>query len=386
METRTRAGRAATSRYTPALDGLRAMCIAAVVLYHLSPAGWIRGGFLGVSVFFTLSGFLITRNLVDELTTTGSVDAVRFWSRRVQRLAPAALVAVAAVIAVTALRERGWSRVGLARDATATIWSSANWNMIDVGPENVLRLVGPLAPMWSLAVEEQFYLGIAILFLVVRGRHALRNLAVVLAFICIASIVTSIVLAATPGGYKPRLEFGTDARAAELAIGALLALAAHHWPALLTRRAGVTQAVGFASLVTLILLFVRPTNDHSWLLSGGFVVVSVLVTLLIVAMLNDGEGTLATAAAWRPVVALGRMSYSLYLVHWPIILLTHDPFLGLSGVSAKVVRLVLCLVCAWVLHVVVEQPARRPRLGAARIIGLWLAASVALSALAFILV
>ncbi|MEO6122253.1 MAG: acyltransferase [Ilumatobacteraceae bacterium] len=365
--------------YQPALDGLRGICIAAVLLYHLDPGGWFQGGLLGVSVFFTLSGFLITRNLVGELDRGDRVDVVRFWSRRVQRLAPAALATLAAITIVTVISERGWAAAGLARNATAAVWGVANWNMIDVGRTNVLSGLGPVGPMWSLAVEEQFYFGIAILFVVLRGRNAIRNLTLVLSAICIASVVIALML----GAYVPRREFGTDTRAGELALGALLAIVASRHPELFTRRVPVQRAMGASCLAMLGLLFVGIGYHPDRLARGWIIVVGLLSVGAIVGLLSGGP--LTTLAAWRPLVALGRISYALYLVHWPIILFTRDPLLGLTGTKSDVVRVVLCVLAACVLHLVIEQPARRKKIQPRRIMITWLAASVAVTVGAYAL-
>lgn len=365
--------------YQPALDGLRGICIAAVLLYHLNPSGWFGGGLLGVSVFFTLSGFLITRNLVGELDRTNGVDVVRFWSRRLQRLAPASLATLAAIVVVTRVSERGWAAQGLARNIAAAVWGVANWNMIDVGRTNVLSGLGPVGPMWSLAVEEQFYLGIAILFVVIRGRHAIRNLTVVLSAVCVASVVIALAL----GDFVPRREFGTDTRAGELALGALLAIVASRHSAVLNRYSSILRVVGLACLAMLGLLFVEVAYSPAWLDRGWIIVVGLLSVGTIVALLSGGP--LTTVMSWRPLVALGRISYALYLVHWPIILFTRDPLFGLSGAGSDAVRVVLCIIAAWLLHVCVEQPSRAVQVPPRRIMATWVAASLMVTAGAFVL-
>ena len=379
MRVRTSGEHVQTSQYSPALDGLRAICIAAVLLYHLDPGGWFRGGYLGVSVFFTLSGFLIVRNLVAEVSATGRVDVVRFWSRRVQRLAAATLATIAAVLVVTKITERGWSTNGLFRSTLAATFSMMNWHVIHVGRQNVLYTLGPLGPMWSLAVEEQFYLAIALLFLLARGRHALRIVAIVL---CLVTVV-SVAISATLNDYLPRLEFGTDTRAAELALGALLALAVHRWPTLFSRHVVMKRAIGAASLVVLVLLFTSRFGSPEVLFQGWIFLVGLLSVAVIIALMT--EGNLARAASWPPLVALGRISFALYLVHWPIILITPAPILGMSGLAADGVRAAMCLVAAWLLHVVVEQPVRALRSTPQRILLAWLTTSIALSAAAYAL-
>ena len=377
MRVRTSGEHVQTSQYSPALDGLRAICISVVLLYHLDPGGWFRGGYLGVSVFFTLSGFLIVRNLVTEVSATGRVDVVRFWSRRVQRLAAATLATIAAVLVTTKVTERGWSTNGLFGSTLAATFSMMNWHVIHVGRQNVLYTLGPLGPMWSLAVEEQFYFAIAALFFVARGRRALRTIAIVLC----AVTAGSIAISASLNDYLPRLEFGTDTRAAELALGALLALAVHRWPNLFTDRVVIKRAIGAASLAVLVLLFTAVIGSPEVLVGGWIFLVAFLSVAVIVALMT--EGRLARAASWPPLVALGRISFALYLVHWPIILITPAPILGQSGLGADGVRAVMCLVAAWLLHIVVERPVRTLRSTPRRILLVWLSASIALSAAAY---
>ena len=152
-----------TIAYEPAIDGLRALSIGGVLLFHAcatsSLTGWFRGGNLGVSVFFTLSGFLITTLLVTELDRDGRIGLRRFWTRRIRRLVPASLVVVTAV---TVLSATSWFDLRRS-DALAATWSVTNWHVIVGGQERLLQtIVGPLGPTWSLAVEEQFYVLLAI--------------------------------------------------------------------------------------------------------------------------------------------------------------------------------------------------------------------------------
>lgn len=377
MGARTSGEHVHSSQYSPALDGLRAICISVVLLYHLDPGGWFRGGYLGVSVFFALSGFLIVRNLATEVSTTGRVDVVRFWSRRVQRLAPATLATVAAVLVFTKITERGWSTNGLFGSTLAAAFSMMNGHVIHVGRQNVLYILGPLGPMWSLAVEEQFYFAIAVLFVVARGRNTLRTVTIVLCAVTVASVAVSASL----NDYLPRLEFGTDTRAAELALGGLLALAVHRWPTLFTDRVVIKRAIGAVSLVVLVLLFTAVIGSPEVLFQGWIFVVALLSVAVIIALMT--EGRLGRAASWPPLVALGRISFALYLVHWPIILITPAPILGQSGLRANIVRAVMCLLTAWLLHVVVEQPMRKMRSTPCRILLVWLSALIALSAVAY---
>jgi peptidoglycan/LPS O-acetylase OafA/YrhL len=367
-----------TLAYEPALDGLRGVSIAAVTLFHAcatsSLAGWFRGGALGVSVFFTLSGFLITTVLLREAAVRRRVDLRRFWGRRIRRLAPASLAVVVAVVLLgrTALFDVG------AREAAATVWSSTNWNVVAEGQRGLLRtIVGPLGPTWSLAVEEQFYVALAVVVAVcVRRSRPQRALAVVFAGV----VCVSIGLANVVSDWHPRLEFGTDVRAAELAAGGLLALAVSRWGERI-RRGRMVDAIGLVALLGLAVLFLTADYTPPWLLRGGFAAVAVVSAAAIGGALAGGRT--AALLATVPLVAVGRWSYSLYLVHWPVFLALTEARVGIDGWGLVVVKCAAATAIAFALHVVVEQPlrhARNQRLGPTVVA--WLAASAAVTALA----
>ena len=366
--------------YEPGLDGIRAISIAGVVLFHACATsglnGWFRGGGLGVSVFFTLSGFLITTLLVRDIDVRGGVDLSRFWGRRIRRLAPASLAAVVAVVVVSRTDWLDVHRGG----AVAAVWSATNWHVIASGDAQLLRtIVGALGPTWSLAVEEQFYVALAVIaWLAARTARPARNLGIVFA----AVVPISIVLANVVSDWSPRLEFGTDVRAAELAIGGLLALAWRRWHEVLSRAvvARVADAVGIASVGGLVVLFLTADYTPPWLLRGGFSAVAVVTACLIVGVL--AHGLLAAALSAPPFVGLGRISYSLYLVHWPVILVMTAGRTGLDGWVLVVAKAAVAIVAAVVLHLAVEQPIRaRTDLSTRTTVAGWLIASVAVTVL-----
>ncbi|HRE01518.1 MAG TPA: acyltransferase, partial [Ilumatobacteraceae bacterium] len=206
----------------------------------------------------------------------------------------------------------------LGRTIAAATWGLANWRMIDVYRTNVLAGLGPLAPMWSLAVEEQFYLVVAVLFVVVRGRRWMATLAAVFATVIVASVAIALSL----GDFEPRREFGTDVRAGELAAGALLALALARNPEWIGRHRRTASIAGAVALGVALLVFVGIGPGHGWMTRGWIIGLAAVSVVVITGLLADGP--VATALSWRPLVALGRLSYSLYLVHWPVILLIRD--------------------------------------------------------------
>lgn len=347
-------GTGALATYAPSLDGLRGICIAGVVVYHACAAngfpGWVRGGFIGVSVFFTLSGFLITSLLLRERTRTGAVDLRNFWSRRIRRLWPASLVVTLAVLLLSA-----WGPLtAQTSDVIAATWNVTNWHVIAGGDESLLRtIVGPLGPTWSLAVEEQFYIGLALLAAVVAGRrHALQ----VLTAVSVLGIAVPIVLINTATYWQPSLEFNTFLRLPELCVGVVLALwysRDSSWH-LAAATADVMAAFGVTAILGLFLL-----ADYSppWLLRGGYTLVAMVTAATIVGLLHGVR--IPQVLAKGPLRQLGVISYSLYLLHWPIITLLSLTQSELPRQLRLGFSVVLAVAAAAVLHVAVERPIRR---------------------------
>ncbi len=343
----------ALTAYEPSLDGMRGICIAAVVLYHGSAqaglAGWVRGGFIGVSVFFTLSGFLITSLLLREGDSTGSIRLTRFWGRRIRRLWPAAFATVAAVIGLSA-----WGPLqARSSDTIAATWNVTNWHVIASGESKLLQtIVGPLGPTWSLAVEEQFYVVLALLlFVVLRLRRSTMWLTIAASL----GVVVPVILSNVVTNWQPALEFNTVLRMPELFVGVLLAV----WHRRGRSRLGTPLADTLAGggLLALVGLFLLADYSPPWLLRGGYTLVAVTTALIIVGLLQHGR--VATLLSWKPLKALGVVSYSLYLVHWPVMsVLTRDRT-GMRGVTLLGLLLVTSLAAAWLLHVCVERPIRR---------------------------
>ena len=266
-------GTSALPTYEPSLDGLRGICIIGVVVYHACAvsglAGWMRGGFIGVSVFFTLSGFLITSLLLRERAGTGAIDLRNFWSRRIRRLWPASFAVTLAVLLLSA-----WGTLAAqASDTIAATWSVTNWHVIAGGDEQLLRtIVGPLGPTWSLAVEEQFYIVLALLVaLVSRLRHAER----ILAAIAIVGIAVPVALTHLVTDWHPTLEFSTVLRMPELFMGVLLAL---WWRRGATPHLGRTAGDALAGfgVVVIVGLFLLVDYSPPWLLRGGYALVAVV--------------------------------------------------------------------------------------------------------------
>jgi peptidoglycan/LPS O-acetylase OafA/YrhL len=357
--------------YLPALDGLRAVAVVGVMLFH-GGVSWMPGGFLGVDVFFVLSGYLITTLLLRERVGTGTIDLRQFWVRRLRRLLPALLVLIGVVgIAAPFLVEPG-QRASLRGDGLAALGYVANWRFVLSEQSYFSGVPSPLRHLWSLAVEEQWYVVFPIVVaLVLRRPRRIKAFIVGLAVATVASTVWMAVLAA--GQADPsRAYYGTDTRAHTLLIGALLAAVGAQWPLHRARRLLAVLGVGGAVLVGAAYLFVHESD--AWMYQGGFLGLA-LATAAVVAAIAVPRGDLALTRplAARPLVAIGRVSYGLYLWHWPVdVALTPDRT-GLDGSAWWVepallalrtaVTVALTLASYWL----IEQPVRRHGLDGLRL-------------------
>lgn len=351
-------------RYEPALDGVRAVAVVAVLLFH-GGFSWATGGFLGVSVFFTLSGFLITSLLIAEHSSSGTIALGSFWGRRLRRLMPASLVCVAGVAVLLVAGE-------LPRTATTRgdLWGAladvANWRFYFSGQSyaQLFATPSPLQHFWSLAIEEQFYVVLPLLVWVVlvRARWSRASLALLLVTAWLASAASSVLL----GGRDPDLVYqATFTRAAELLTGALAALAVR---ALADRRgeraphrgvAAGTAALGVAAVAGLAWLTATSDQNDRWLYRGGFAAFSLLSLALVMAARQPGP--LRAVLGLAPLAWIGRISYGIYLYHWPIFLLLSPQRTGLDRAPLFAGRAAVTLAVAVVSFYVIEQPVRRER-------------------------
>jgi peptidoglycan/LPS O-acetylase OafA/YrhL len=367
------------------LDGLRALAVAAVLAYHGDVPGF-GGGFLGVSVFFTLSGFLVTRLLVHEWLARGSIDLRRFWSRRFRRLLPASWTLVAAVVAVglIGLWTDGQLR-SLGGDVVFAVAELFNWHLIAEGASygSSASAPSPLQHFWSLAVEQQFYLLLPLVLLAVvavllrwgakaeasagpPARHhrmaVLRRLGIVLLALAVGSAAANWWWAQTS---VDRAYLGTDTRAAEMLVGAVLAVVTLRFGPVFARfgRGMRTLLAGGAAAV-LAVLVVSASVDAGWLYPWGLLGTSLCTAVVLSACLQPGGTT--RFLSLRPLVALGVISYGVYLVHWPVFLLIDERSSGLGGPALFAVRVVVSVVLAAVSFSLLERPVRTGRLVSTR--------------------
>lgn len=354
--------------HEPALDGLRAIAVVAVLLYHENigrnaGVGLLRGGFLGVDVFFVLSGFLITGLLLADHARTGRVMSRRFWVRRARRLFPAVFVLLILVAGYAAFFANPYDLGAIRRGSVATLFYVANWSAIASNQPHFT----PLSHMWSLAVEEQWYLAFPLLLtgLVAIAHGRARRLTAAILALGIGSFVLMLVLY-SPGNAQ-RVAAGTDTRAWELLLGGALAVGIGGQPLRLSRRASAALEVGaLAALGFLGWTFARVGQTDSWLNHGGLGFVALATAVVIAASIDPAGKVLRRGLSWRPVVAIGLISYGLYLYQLLVYMVLTQHRLGISGPALLAVRLAAVFALAAVSYLVIEMPIRHGTMGFVR--------------------
>lgn len=397
------------SRYIPALDGLRTLAVVAVVLYHLNLT-WAQGGLLGVTVFFVLSGYLITRLLINEVSKTGRIDLKSFWIRRVRRLFPAVVTVVVVTCALCTI----FNHVMLTKmrpDILPSLLFFNNWWQIaqDVSYFNALGDPSPLTHFWSLAIEEQFYLVWPPLLLAMVSMHMSKpnTRRVVLGLAAVSAIAMMVLY--NPAADPSRVYYGTDTRVFSLLLGAWMAFIpdrdlaparlVHHLG--LDRLAGsgkrgkhnvdehgrdggdATEAapapsgalarfwsspasidlLGIVGLVGLAAMVAFTNGYTAFQYRGGTLLCSVL-TLMVIAACVQPQGLIARALAAEPLVWIGKRSYSIYLWHYPLLLLM-NPVANINDTPwwHYILQVLLVVAVAECSYRFVEEPFRKGAFG-----------------------
>jgi len=343
------------------LDGARALSVAAVLLYHAG-FGWMGGGFLGVELFFVISGYLITHLLLRE----ERIELGRFWIRRLRRLLPALLVVILAVEALGVFW-MGGAASQFRGDLLASLFYLENWYQIRSGSSYFADAGHPLLRhLWSLSVEAQFYLVWP--FLVLAGRRVLKRRWMMVSGLALMALGSALLMAlrvdpANPSSVKAleslnRVYLGTDTRASGLLVGALLAVLPRPDESL--RRAWVLDVAALGALVGLGAFCCLAETDGIFLYRGGFLCVDLLMALVIAALIVPGTRVLRALLGWAPLEALGRRSYGIYLWHWPIFRVVAP---GLQGGQGFALRVGLTLLLSEISYRWVETPIRQGVLG-----------------------
>ncbi|MFW2336124.1 acyltransferase family protein [Ilumatobacter sp.] len=394
--TSTRPHRAASNLskvpYLPGLDGMRALAVAAVLVYHANPT-WLPGGFLGVEVFFVISGYLITLLLMAERERTGTVRIGAFWMRRARRLLPALFLMLFLLITYTWMF-RAEELGKLRGDVIAALFYVSNWYQIWVGQGySATGDFAPLRHLWSLAVEEQFYLlwPVAMLFLL--RRNGTRNLALTARWLVVAAIAVTVLTAlvyhpgrigdcsVNPEAYwtigdrciskADTLYLSTITRSSGLLLGAAFAML---WRPMAIMRGPLRNAgrlldlialagLGFLCLFVWTIHFVTPAGADPWLFRGGFLWTA-LATLMMIAAVTHSR-TITAKVLGNPVfLYVGTRSYGLYLFSWPIYQIIREVAGNVLSFREFVVALILTMIITELSYRFIEMPVRRRQVAA----------------------
>jgi len=348
------AARRTTPAYRPFLDGLRAVAVLGVLVYHLN-RDWLPGGFLGVDIFFVLSGYLITMLLLNEHRETGRISLPTFWARRIRRLLPALLVLL---VVMVILIDVGGDPLALGQargDLLATLFYAANWHFITSGQTYFSQFlaVSPDRHTWSLAIEEQFYLVWPILVAVILARFRTRALGIVAVTVGVASALWMVAIfnPADPS----RAYYGTDSRIFQILIGAVLAISLAG--PLKARVAIWGRRLAPVALLAIAAAYLLLADDNSIYYHGGAVVVALAAATLIAGL--EAGSPIDRLLSLRPLVLVGLASYGMYLWHFPIIIFTNQ-WLGPTSTPAIALLAVgLTFSITAISYIVVESPIRR---------------------------
>ncbi|MGZ4688981.1 MAG: acyltransferase family protein [Acidimicrobiia bacterium] len=360
-------------RYVPGLDGLRAIAVTAVLFYH-ADLNWIPGGFLGVDVFFVISGYLITSLLLAEFRNRGRIGLGQFYLRRARRLLPALflLLGVVGLFAVVFLPDEVTKLRG---DVVAALLYGTNWWQIfrNVSYFEAAGRPPLLQHLWSLAVEEQFYLVWPLLltgmFRLWKGRRRPMLLATLGMIAISASLMIGLSISrGYPISHDPsRVYYGTDTRAFTMLIGAVLAMVWAPWR--LSERATqgarwVLNAIGVVGLLGLGWMFLNVSEFSNALYRGGFLLCSVFSAMVIAVTVHPAADLGRWFLGLKPMRWVGERSYGIYLWHWPVFMVTRPVLdIGMTGTPNLLLRLSVTVALAELSYRYVEQPVRQGALG-----------------------
>ncbi|MDQ1551521.1 MAG: hypothetical protein QOD50_943, partial [Actinomycetota bacterium] len=318
--------------FQPDIEGLRAIAVIAVVAFHAA-VPFSGGGFVGVDVFFVISGYLITGQLLREVLRTGRISLPGFYARRARRILPSASIVLLAITLATVLLEPVLGIFHTAKDILAAATYTTNWHFIALGTDYLAQSTAssPVLHFWSLAVEEQFYLVWPLLILIAaqiakrRPMHGTRVIAIVIGAVTIASFISGVVLTTS----DPKLAYmATQTRGWEFGVGALIAVVGHWFIKVGSTHLGrfavgrtVGNVVGWIGLTTILVAVFSLSGDTPFpgtaallpALGAGAIIVGGLVS-------GTGRGSVGSLLSRRPVRYIGRLSYAWYLWHWPVLI------------------------------------------------------------------
>jgi peptidoglycan/LPS O-acetylase OafA/YrhL len=362
--------------YLPALDGVRAFAVIAVMMYH-GGLSFTTGGFLGVDTFFVLSGFLITSLLVGEWRQTLTIKLSAFWARRARRLLPALFLMMLFVALLVGVIVPSGTYPSLRLDALSTLFYVSNWHFILIG-NNYFNETAPQSPLihtWSLAVEEQFYLIWPLVVLTIL--HFTKNLRLLLTVCCTAAVASAIWMYVLfqPRGSNSRLYYGTDTRSQCLFIGAALAVAlimagqkgqaagklrtGEFWRPSSGPVRSLCAFLGVVGAAMAILMWATTSTTSSFPYQGGFFLMGLATAGVILAIIGAPRTMIPRFLSLPPIRYIGRISYGLYIWHWPLFICFDASRTGLNGYPLFVVRVAITFAVSAFSYHMIERPIRQ---------------------------
>ena len=356
------------SKYLPSIDSLRALAVLAVIIYHVD-VNYLPGGFLGVDLFFVLSGYLISSLIIKEYKKTGSVNLYNFYIRRARRLLPAVYFMITVGLVVMVLFNEVLLRKSHLDAIFGYIYSSNWWYIFHkLDYFDSFGAQSPFKHLWSLAIEEQFYMIFPLLFLLVNrkkkskdGTYKLnKNFLYVVLGLIIVSLIAHIILFDINN--ISRIYFGTDTRAFSLlvgVVGAILYPIERLHAKVTLQQNMIYSVVSLVSIATLITVMIYTSEYNTWLYRGGFLLVAVLGLIVIISS-GKQHTLMSRLLSFKPVVFIGKISYSLYLWHFPVLVLTTPVSeIGNPNIIFVILRVILTFALATASYVFVETPIRK---------------------------
>ena len=356
------------SKYLPSIDSLRALAVLAVIIYHVD-VNYLPGGFLGVDLFFVLSGYLISSLIIKEYRKTGSLNLYNFYIRRARRLLPAVYFMITVGLVVMVLFNEVLLRKSHLDAIFGYIYSSNWWYIFHkLDYFDSFGAQSPFKHLWSLAIEEQFYMIFPLLFLLVNrkkkskdGTYKLnKNFLYVVLGLILVSLIAHILLFDINN--ISRIYFGTDTRAFSLLVGVVGAILypMEKLHAKVTPQQNIMYSVvSLVSIATLITVMIYTSEYNTWLYRGGFLLVAILGLIVIISS-GKQHTLMSRLLSFKPVVFIGKISYSLYLWHFPVLVLTTPVSeIGNPNIIFVILRVILTFALATASYVFVETPIRK---------------------------
>ena len=356
------------AKYLPSIDSLRALAVLAVIIYHID-VNYLPGGFLGVDLFFVLSGYLISSLIIKEYKKTGTLNLYNFYMRRARRLLPAVYFMITVCLVFMVLFNGVLLRKSHLDAVFGYIYSSNWWYIFHkLNYFDSFGAQSPFKHLWSLAIEEQFYMFFPLIFLIFnrrkeeegKGPSLNKNFIYIVLGLILISLITHILLFDINN--INRIYFGTDTRAFSLLVGVVGALL---YP--IDKLSNPTNSkenlaysvVSIISIFILITIMFYTTEYNAWLYRGGFLLVAVLGLIIIISS-GKQHTFISKALSFKPIVFIGKISYSLYLWHFPIIVLTTPVSeIGNPNLFYVTLRIILTFIVATLSYLVVETPIRK---------------------------